>query len=774
MGNGPQRPARTRAGQRRTVRARRSRRRRLTWRRALLTLFGLGVAGLLLGGAVLALVYSRTDIPQPNEFATSESSILYYADGETELARFTGGYDRESVPLAEVPEHVRQAMLAAEDRSFYENQGVSVTGTARALWRNLTSDSTQGGSTITQQYVKNYFLSHEQTLTRKFNEVLIAVKIDRELSKDQILENYLNTIYFGRGAYGIQTASRAYFGKDVSDLSVAEGAFLAGVTNGPALFDPAYQDGNQERAEQRFAYVIGGMVEEGWLPAAEAEATGFPEIQDPEPTTATTGTEGYIATRVRAELVNELGIAEEDLDRGGLRIVTTIDERHQEAAETAVRENLPEEPEDLRAGLVAIRPGDGAVTAMYGGADYSEQQLNTVTDAQLQAGSLFKVFTLIAAVQDGISTESVFPGPSPMEFTIEGQDEPYEVNNFRDAQFGPIDLRTATAHSVNTVYVQLNQQIGPERTREVAEQLGLPEDTPGLDDELSNVLGPAAPTVLEMSAAYSVLAAEGVRAEPYLVTTVSSENGVYDYEREPLTEDVLDGAVAADVTEAMTHVITEGSGVSAGELGRPAAGKSGTSENNKSAWFNGFVPQLTATVGMYQGDGTVAMQDIGEFDQVTGGTYPARIWGDFMRAAMEGEPVEAFPERVGIGDEVEETLEPTTEDTVTETEEPTTEETSTTTTEDETTTTTEDPTTTEPTEEPTETGPPEPTETSPPEPTETTPPEPTGTEPTGPPGGDPGPTGPGETDDPTDPAEPGTTGTNGTGTRGTGGASRTG
>ena len=254
------------------------------------------------------------------------------------------------------------------------------------------------------------------------------------------------------------------------------------------------------------------------------------------------------------------------------------------------------------------------------------------------------------------------------------------------------------------------------------------------------MLGPAAPTVLEMSSAFSVVAAQGVAADPYLVTTVTSDNGVFDYEHDTVTEEVVDPDVMADVTEAMTHVITEGSGTAAGDLGRPAAGKSGTSEDNKSAWFNGFVPQLTGTVGLYQGDGTVSMQDIGDYDQVTGGTYPALIWGDFMRGALEGEPVEEFPERVGIGDELEETVEPTTEDeedTTTETEEPTTGEP--TTTEEPTTseapTTTEEPTETEePTTDPAPTGPP----TDQPTPTQPTDPP----EPTGPPSSPPGQTGP--------------------------------
>ncbi|MDQ3526337.1 MAG: penicillin-binding protein [Actinomycetota bacterium] len=638
-------------------------------KRVLLVLLGLLLAGVALGSAVLAWAYSGTEIPDPNEFADSQSSIIYYADGETELARFTGGYNRESVDLSEVPDHAQRAMLAAEDRNFYENQGVSVTGTARALWLNLTSDTTQGGSTITQQYVKNYFLSTEQTYARKFEEVLIAVKIDRRLSKEEILENYLNTIYYGRGAYGIQTASQAYFGKGPQDLTVAEGAFLAAVTNAPSLFDPDFAEGNQEGAQERFDYVIDGMVDEGWLSAQEADAATFPDIQPPEPTSATTGTAGYIATEVRQDLVGDLQISDADIDRGGLRIVTTIEQQHQQAAEAAVETIMPTsaDADDLRVGLVAVRPDDGAITAMYGGEDYAERQLNNATDARLQSGSLFKVFALIAALEQGISTRTEYSGPSPMEFVIEGQSEPYVVNNFRDEQFGLIDLRTATANSVNTVYVQLNQQIGPEATRDAAVSAGLPEETPGLDDQLSNVLGPAAPTVVEMAGAYSTIAAQGVHSEPYLVSSVTSITGTYDYQAEAETQERLDPDVTADVTEAMALVVTEGSGVGAGDLGRPAAGKSGTSESNRSAWFSGFVPQLGATVGMYQGDGTEPMQDIDGLDQVTGGTYPAQIWGEFLRLAMEGEPVEELPGRVGVGDGDQQTTttDPTTDPTTT-------------------------------------------------------------------------------------------------------------
>ncbi len=702
-------------------------------RRVLLWVLGLGLLAVLLAVGVFAWAYNRTDIPAPNDFAEAQSSILYYADGETELARFTGGYDREAVPLSEVPEHVREAMLAAEDRSFYENEGVSITGTARGAWRTLTGDGLQGGSTITQQYVKNYYLTADQTLQRKFTEIIISIKIDNELSKDQILENYLNTIYFGRGAYGIQTASQAYFGKDVSELSVEEGAFLAGVTNAPSLFDPDYAEGNEQRAEDRVAYVLDGMVEEGWLEPSEREGLGLPEIQEPSPSTAAQGTEGYIAEQARSELKDILGVDDAEIDGGGLRITTTIVEQHQEAAEEAVDLYRPtgEGTDDITVALTAIRPGDGAITAMYGGDDYQETQLNAATDARVQAGSLFKPVTLLAAVEDGVDTLQTYEGPTPMTF---GEDQT-EVNNFQDLSYGLIDLRTALAESVNTIYVQLNEQIGPDRTREAAVDLGLPEDTPGLDTDLTNVLGTASPTLVEMTNAYATIAAEGERATPYLIDQVETVSGEVTYEADPQTEEGVERDAAVDTTDAMTYVISQGSGMSAGDLGRPAAGKSGTSENNVSAWFDGFTPQLAAGVVLYKGDGTVPMQDVAGLEQITGGTFPAQVWGEFMRLALDGEEVLEFSPRVGTGGPTDDT--PTTQAP------PTTPEPSPTS--EEPTQTSEEPTTTQPTEEPTtaEPTPPAPTTPAPTTPAPTTPaptptpspsPTPTQTQPAPPPG----------------------------------------
>ncbi len=742
--------AQTRRGRpTRPTRARRRQRRGGRGRTLLLWLLGLALLAAVAVTGAFAFAYSRTEIPAPNDFAEAQSTILYYADGQTELARFTGGVDREVVSLDQVPEHVQHAVIAAEDRSFYENEGVSLTGTARGAWRTLRGEGVQSGSTITQQYVKNYYLTADQTVTRKLREILISVKIDNEQTKEQILENYLNTIYFGRGAYGIQTASEAYFRKPVSELTPAEGAFLAAVPNAPSLFDPGYAEGNEQRARDRVDYVLGGMVAMGWMDEATRRSTEFPEVADAPPSTAVQGVEGYVAQEVRADLRELLALDDAAIDTGGLRVTTTIVEKHQEAATAAVEAFRPtgEGADDITTALTAVRPGDGAVTAMYGGADYQATQLNAATAARVQAGSLFKPVTLTAAVAEGVDTLTELPGPSPMTFGWEGSQ--IDVRNFREISFGTLDLRVALAESVNTTYVQLNELVGPERTVEAAVDLGLPEDTPGLGADLTNVLGTASPTLVEMTNAYATLAAEGQRAEPYLVASVRTASGDTTYEADPSTEDGVDRDVAVDVTDAMTYVMTQGSGTTAGDIGRPSAGKSGTSEENVSAWFDGFVPQLAAGVVMYKGDGTVPMQGVAGLDQVTGGTFPAQVWGEFMRRAMEGEEVVPFPERVGVGEvvatseaptetevvTVEPTPEPTTEEPTTEeptTEEPTTEE------------PTEEPTTEEPTtEEPTETETVEPTTTEP-EPT-TEPEEPTTPEPT-----TPAPTAP----EPTEPEEP--------------------
>jgi membrane peptidoglycan carboxypeptidase len=657
------------------------------------------VVGLVLTGAafavgLVAVAYTVTDVPRPNELVDAQKTTVFYADGTTPMGEFAA-QNRTLVTSEQIPEHVKQAIIAAEDRTFYENRGVSPTGIARALWSNVRGNSTQGGSTITQQYVKNYFLEPEQTYQRKAQEAIIAFKIDQQLEKDQILTDYLNTIYFGRGAYGIQSAAQAYFGKNVEDLSVSEAALLAGIVPSPTNWDPR---NNPEKAQQRFDYVVGGMTDLGFIDQATAAQQAMPATTEYAPTNALVGPAGYLLASVRQEILASTPLSESDLDRGGLKIVTTIDQRVQDAA-VATMQNpdvFPTEdrPETLQAALVSIDPATGGVKAMYGGADYLKRQRNAVTQDIAQAGSTFKPFTLVAALEKGISLKTRFDGRSPQTFPgfyVDDAGRPRPVKNFDGKSFGSLDLVQATEQSVNTVYVKLNEEVGPEASRDVAVRAGINEDvvTPAV---ASNVLGTPSVNPLDMAQAYATFAAQGTRRIPHIVATVEQDGGVV-YEADTSGEQVFEADVMADATYAMQQVVKSGSGRPASRLGRPAAGKTGTSNDNRSAWFTGYVPQLATAVALYNVGPNGEQLEIPPFGgatQITGGSFPVRIWTAFMRSALEGVPVENFPPRADVGKvpASQQTQTATTTPTQTTT---TPSETTTTTTPSETTTTTTDP-----------------------------------------------------------------------------------
>ena len=629
-------------------------------------LFVLGVVGVV-------VAYNQIAIPQPNDLADKQVSIVYYSDGKTELDRIAvQDGNRESVKLDKVPKPVQEAHIAAEDRTFYQNNGISVGGILRAVKTTVTGEAQVGGSTITQQYVKNYFLTQDRTLSRKAKEILIAVKIDGQLSKAEILEKYLNTIYYGRGAYGIQSAAKAYFGKDVSKLTVAEGAVLASVINAPSLYDPA----NGERAEanltKRYGYVLDGMVAEGWLSAAtRAKYDALPKIQAYKGNKFSAGPNGFITAQVKRELLST-GLSEQDIDNGGLRIVTTIDKKAQAAAVNAMKDNLPKK---VTGGLVALKPGDGAVVAMYGGPDYAKNQFNTSTQAIMQGASNFKPFAVLAAVRDGISTKTKFDGDSPQEIGDT------RITNFGERSYGMVDMRRMIGRSINTAFVNLNNEITPALTRQAAIDAGIPEKTPGLDETLTNVLGTASPHVIDMASAYSTIASQGVRSKPYFVQKVTSTTGDFSYEAKPQTRRAFDKDVTADVTDAMTYTVKDGgTATKLQRLDRPVAGKTGTSSYAKSIWFSGFVPQLAVSIGMYKpdADGNPLTLTDAEDTNLTGGTIPADVFYDFMKAALENVEVQDFPERAGVGDDKIPTptttfTPPPTTEAPTTTEEPTTE-----------------------------------------------------------------------------------------------------
>ncbi|MDF8263848.1 transglycosylase domain-containing protein [Luteipulveratus flavus] len=659
--------------------------------RTLLALFGL----LVLGVIALFVIYQRTDIPKPNADATKQQSILYYDDGKTELARFNST-NRESVPIEQVPAHVRNAFLSAEDRDFYSNRGISPTGIVRAFWTNLRGGSKAGGSTITQQYVKNYFLTQDRTVSRKFKEVMISLKIDQRMSKDQILGDYLNTIYFGRGAYGVQAASKAYFGKDVSQLNPSEGAFLASIVNSPNRLDPSNGKNSEARVNARMVYVLGGMVDKGWLSQEQYAQARFPVVQ-PRKKQTIPGPLGYVRDQVREELTAKIGLSDVDVDKGGLKITTTINKASQEAAVKAVEQHMPSQSTSLHVGLVAQRPGTGEVVAMYGGRDPLNEADNA-TYQVMQGASNFKVFGLIGGLQDGMTLDKTYDGDSPMKFKqyVTEANPKGEVTNFAGKPWGKITLRKATANSVNTVFLQLNQDIGPKKTAAVAEAAGIPDTLVRANNgetSLSNILGTPSVHVIDMATAYNTINNQGVRADAHFIKSVSSTTGGYSYTAKPKTARAFDKNVALTAVNAMEGVVKNGSAKNALKgFDRAAAGKTGTANENKSVWFSGFTPQLTTSVGMFQtapGKSAPVQMTGPEGDPATGGKYPTAIWRAFMEAALQGQPPTAFPLPDGM------TAPPTDE-----------------------------PTSTAPTEEPTATPGPE-TPTSTPEPTRTS--EPTRT-----------------------------------------------
>jgi membrane peptidoglycan carboxypeptidase len=639
------------------------------WRRFVtLKAFGLYILGMgLLGVIGIGVAYAITPVPEGNDFAQSETSIVYWADGTTELGRFNAE-DRESVDLGDVPLHVQHAVVAAEDRSFYENDGFDLVGIARAGIGYIKGGGTVagGGSTITQQYVKNYYLVQDQTLTRKFRELFISVKIDQQLDKDDILQSYLNTIWFGRSLYGVQTASRSYFGKPVSELTLEEGAGLAAILRSPHRYDPTLGPENAARFEERFRYVLDGMVDMGNLDEATAAAAVVPTVLPEAKANRYGGPNGYLLQQVRRELI-AAGIPEAELDTGGLRIISTFDQKAQNAAVAAVEQERPTEgAENVHVGLTAVKPGDGAVVAMYGGPDAVSQPYDDALEAKPNAGSTVKPFTLAAALEQGISLESRYSGNSPFAVPELG---PKPVNNQNDADYGEaVDLVTATERSINTAFVDLTMQMGPSKVDEMLIRSGFPEGTSDLSDRqgIRVTLGAAPVATVDMANSYATLASGGRRAQWYTVASATAPGGAVLYEGKKEIEQVIESDVVADVTYAMTQVVEGDNGSArntAGELGRPSAGKTGTHED-LSAWYGGFTPQLAAAVSIFRTDYAadeptmMSLDGVGDMDTFTGGRFPARIWTVFMKAALEGTEVVPFPERADVGEPVNPTPTP--------------------------------------------------------------------------------------------------------------------
>lgn len=602
-----------------------------SWRQWIL-LVVLGIVVVL--GAFTILVI-RTVIPSPSEIASAQASIVYWDDGTTEIGHIASA-NRISVPLTDIPVDAQHAVLAAEDRDFYDHGGFSITGIARAAWNNVTGGSTQGGSTITQQYAKNAFLTADRTWSRKLEELLISVKLETESSKDQILEDYLNTIYWGRGSYGIETASQAYFGIPASKLDLGQSAALAAIIRSPGGYAP---ESHLAALKGRWAYVLDGMVTKGWITPAQRAAAVFPDFVKPGKATRLGGTTGYLLQAVRAELLRR-GISQDTIDAGGLRIVTTFDRKAQQAAVRAVRDVVPKTgSKGLRVGLVAVEPGTGRVVAMYGGADYASNQVNNATQAIGQAGSTFKPFALAAATEQGVPLSSTWDGNNGID--VDG----YRVVNEGDRSWGQVSLLKATESSINSAYVQLSSTIGYDSVVDAAVRAGIPANTPALQPVRSVALGVASPHAIDMASAYATFANRGTAVAPTVLQTVDGANDGRLLEVTPTPRQQFTPEVADTVNYALQQVVTDGTGYRAQELGRPAAGKTGTTNGNLSAWFVGYTPNLSTAVMLVKDgkDGNpVSLAGLGGESTVTGGNYPARLWTAFMTAALQDTPVEQF------------------------------------------------------------------------------------------------------------------------------------
>ena len=600
------------------------------------------VGGIFLFG----FAYFTVSIPDPNAYVNSQATIIQYADG-TEIGRI-GSENRTVVTLAEIPVQVRNAVMAAEDRNFYSNRAVSPIGIARAVWNNLRGGSLQGGSTITQQYAKTAFLTPERSIQRKVKELVIAIKLENQFTKDEILENYLNTIYFGRGSYGVQTASQVYFGTTVDKLTTAQSAVLASILRSPGLYDPGFKKENLPRLEKRFTYVINGMVEAGWLEEDKAAKLKFPIINPRVTSGALAGPKGYVISWVEREL-NQLGFTDEQLLIGGYIIKTTLVKDAQEAAVAAVNKEAPTKaPENLHIGLVAIKPGTGEILAMYGGQDYLKYQFNAATQGITSGGSSFKAFTLVAALEEGIPLTSVWNGDSPKVYD-DGIGRPYQVNNYGSESWGNMSLLTATEKSVNTIYVPLGMKAGLEKVVDVARRAGIPDSVEMIASP-SVSLGAASPHVIDLANAYATFAAQGVYAKPFIINEVQGPNKGILYQGRIQAQEVFRKDVMADLTYALSKVTTSGTAAVVGSrVARPTAGKTGTSNDNASAWFNGYTPEVAASVAFYRDDATQSLNGIGGLTSVTGGSFPARIWAEFVKGYLKKAPVQEFPAPANIG-----------------------------------------------------------------------------------------------------------------------------
>jgi len=617
----------------------------------------------LLPIVTFAMAYFIVDVPKPGNIRTNQVSTILASDGSQIAKIVPPEGNRVDVNISQVPVHVRQAVIAAEDRNFYTNPGFSFTGFARAVNNDLFGGGDlQGGSTITQQYVKNALVGSAQHglsgLIRKAKELVIATKMSGEWSKDDVLQAYLNIIYFGRGAYGISAAAKAYFDKPVDQLTVSEGALLAALIRRPSSLDPAV---DPKGAAARWNWVLDGMVETKALSASDRAAQVFPTTVPPDQARAqdqTTGPSGLIERQVTKELMELFNIDEQTLNTQGLQVTTTIDPKAQQAAEKAVSKYLDGQDPDMRAAAVSVDPHNGAIRAYYGGSDANGFDF---AQAGLQTGSSFKVFALVAALEQGIGLGYQVDS-SPL--TVDG----IKITNVDGESCGTCNIAEALKLSLNTAYYRLMLKLkgGPQAVADAAHQAGVATSFPGVDHTLSEdgkggppnngiVLGQYQTRPIDMASAYATLAASGIYHRPHLVQKVVNADGQVLFDAGSLNnngEQRIDKGVADNVTAAMQPI----AGYSRGHNlagGRPSAAKTGTvqlgdSNANKDAWMVGYTPSLSTAVWVGTVQDNVPLVTASGAE-VYGSGLPSDIWKSTMDGALKGTSNETFPKPPEIG-----------------------------------------------------------------------------------------------------------------------------
>lgn len=607
----------------------------------------LGIIGALLalGIGAFAYLYATTEIPQPESIAVAENTTVYYADGTTPIGTFSE-QNREIIDCSVLPDYVGQAVVASEDRSFYTNRGIDLVGIARAFWNNLTTGSRQGGSTITQQYAERYYLGETTSYLGKAREAILALKIAQAQDKDQVLCNYMNTIYLGRGTYGIQAAAKAYFGKEAKDLTVAEAAMLAGIIPSPSSWDPAV---DPEQAQARFTRVLRIMQEDGYITAQEQQEAQFPQTIEYTQQNSYQGANGYLLQMVRDELTGSGTFSAEQLDTGGYAIVTTIDKSKQDLMYSVVSpaQNGMQGviPDGMEFGAISVNAKDGSIISVYAGEDYLSKQLNQATQSVYEIGSTMKPMALLGAIQEGVNLDTVFNGNSPRKF--DGIADP--VGNFGNMSYGNVNLYTATAQSLNTVYMDVQAKLGTQRIAEIAKEAGAESDALDGTNPFT-VLGNNALTTKDVARMYATIANQGNRPNIHIVSSVKNTDGEDIYKAPTDTTQVFDANDTALVTKAMTGTVQNGTATEALAVGHNLAMKTGTANDSYAASAVGFTPSVVSVFAMWYPDANGNPQEVPAFGGWSGGSdYPVHLFTQYMTQALAGTDNETFPNAVDHG-----------------------------------------------------------------------------------------------------------------------------